>query len=264
MNSETTQEIPDWKLERYALGELPEEELADIRRALEADDALRQRLEALERSDQEIRDRYSSGWMSHQIRRKLGVQVEAGSESKRSVLSGLRPLVPVAAAIVVALVALPSFWPDDEAPEEIRIKGDAALVLSRKTETGSERLDEGALARKGDLVLVQYQAAGREFGVILSIDGVGVITRHLPIEGRRAIKLQQGGAVSVGFAYELDDAPHWEKFYFITSDSPFEVDLVMQAARAAVKDTTAIDVSLDLPDDFKQSVFVLKKDPNDE
>ena len=32
-------------------------------------------------------------------------------------------------------------------------------------------------------------------------------------------------------AYELDDAPRWERFYFVTGDAPFEAAPVVQAAR---------------------------------
>ena len=46
--------IPAWKLERYALGELPEAELATIRAQLDADPEARATLEELAASDAAI------------------------------------------------------------------------------------------------------------------------------------------------------------------------------------------------------------------
>jgi hypothetical protein len=60
--------------------------------------------------------------------------------------------------------------------------------------------------------------------------------------GGRAASLQQAGVVSLEFAYELDDAPGWERFYFITAAVPFDVDAVMAAAHRLA---TAFDSSAD-------------------
>ena len=59
-----------------------------------------------------------------------------------------------------------------------------SLTVYRRTDRGSETLADGAVARTGDLLRLGYTAAGRRYGVILSIDGRGAVTLHLPSSGR--------------------------------------------------------------------------------
>ena len=46
------------------------------------------------------------------------------------------------------------------------------ILLFRKTEAGSERLENGDTAREHDLILIQYIAAGEAYGAIFSVDGL--------------------------------------------------------------------------------------------
>ena len=62
--------MTDWKLERFRLNELPEEEMKAVQRALDEDPDLRARLEALEGSDREIHESYPADWMARQVARR--------------------------------------------------------------------------------------------------------------------------------------------------------------------------------------------------
>lgn len=234
-------EVPDGVLERYLLGELPEGELAQIRDALAADGALRERLEMLEQSNREILEVYPADQMSRAIERRMVEQEDVVSTNVIFFPTGW------AAAAVILLAGMLAWrpepvrdliayfknqpapvWevedlelvaptPDDWNPdglEVVRIKGATRLVLYRKTETGSELLHNGAVARQGDLIQILYHAAGQKYGAILSTDGRESVTMHLPPVGTQAALLDdvKNEAVSLGFAYELDDAPHWERF----------------------------------------------------
>ena len=101
-----------------------------------------------------------------------------------------------------------------------------------------------------------YQAAGRKYGVILSADGRGRVTLYLPGEGKQAARLITD-PLSLDFAYRLDDAPKWERFYFVASDAPFEVESVMVAARLMVARGSD---SLNVAGHFYQSTFTFKKE----
>jgi hypothetical protein len=142
----------------------------------------------------------------------------------------------------------------------VRVKGlEPHLSLHRRTPTGSEALSDGDLAGKGDLIRIGYQAAGRPYGVILSIDGRGAVTRHLPERGDTAAHLANEPSL-LDHAYELDDAPLFERFYFVSSDAPFEVEPVLGAARRlAGAGPSARAEPLELPDGFKQHVVSLSK-----
>ncbi|MCZ6634399.1 MAG: hypothetical protein O7G87_13420 [bacterium] len=277
MNSERNdREVPKGVLERYLLGELPEGELAQIRDVLAADGALRERLAALEQSNQEILVAYPADQMGRAISERL-----ADEEAK--VTQVYFPTGWAFAAAAVILLAAVLAWrpepvrdmiaylktPSEQTPtrdawdldglEVVRIKGATRLVLYRKTETGNELLHNGAVARQGDLIQILYHAAGQKYGAILSTDGRGSVTTHLPAVGTQAALLEdvKNEAVSLEFAYELDDAPHWERFYFITADSAFDLKPLLDEAYRVAKEGGD---SLRVSESFKQFILTLKKE----
>ncbi len=260
--------VPDLKLERFLLGELPPEDMERLRSALRDDPALCERLEALRQSDQEIHSHYPPAWMSRQILRKRDRLAGAPPARLRS-LSGFWPLSTLAvAAVLLIVVVLPRMLSHDNgAPADrgaysgMRVKGlRPYLAFYRKTEGGVERLREGDLVREGDLLQVVYHAAGRRYGVILSSDGRGAVTRHLPDVGGHAAALKAGQPDSLKFAYQLDDAPLQERFYFVTAAAPFEVETVLKAIhQIGTSNQRAGEDSLDLPGTFDQFIFTLKK-----
>ena len=134
-----------------------------------------------------------------------------------------------------------------------------ALAVYRKTNTGSETLNDGAIAHRGDLIRLGYRAAGKPYGVILSIDGRGAVTMHLPPNGEQAASLQNEPTVLLDKAYELDDAPRWERFYFVTGETSFLVQPVMDAARRAASSSRP-QPKLELPKGLEQSIFLLQKE----
>ena len=252
MNAQrSNQDVPDWKLERYLLGDLPREDLAQIQAEIYANPALQERLDALEQSNREILEAYPPGWMARQIRERAN----GGEKPKIRMAFVFRPWWLSAVAAVVVFAFVTTLWTPES--ELTRLKGlRPHLILFRKTETGSERLVTGALAREHDLIRVVYQAAGRAYGVILSADGRGAVTVHLPSEGARSVRLETRESTPLDFAYELDDAPHWERFYFITADTPFAVPPIVQAAQRQLDEKVD---SLRVPAGFDQFIFTLRK-----
>ena len=110
------------------------------------------------------------------------------------------------------------------------------------------------------MATLTYQAAGQRYGVIVSIDGRGVLTRHLPQKGAEAARLEAGAPTPLPEAYELDDAPRWECFFFVTADRPFPVERVVGAVRTIPR-TEKPPAQLSLPKGLVQSSFVLRKEP---
>jgi len=254
--------VPDLLLEQYRLGELSKDASARLERRLEEDVNLLSRLEALERSDEEVRRRYPPEWLAGQIRLRLGSPAPMSALPARAAWGRWAVPVAVAAAVFVAMVLLPRpVGPPPGSDATERVKGSGpSLALYRRTSQGSERLAEGDLLRQGDLLRVGYQASGRRYGVILSIDGHGAVTRHLPIQGAAAAVLDRDGLVLLDDAYELDDAPRWEAFYFVTSDEPFDVEPVLAAAReAASRGIGASPPSIELRD-LDQAIFAVRKE----
>lgn len=253
MDERTPRRVPDWLLERLALGELPAPQADEIRRRLEAEPGGAERLAALRTSDREILAAHPPRVMAASIRER------AQAPKRGRVLAwGAAVAAPVAAAILV--VAFSGGPPPVSPVETTRMKGlEPSLVLHRKAGSDAETLSDGATARAQDLLQLAYVAAGRRYGVILSMDGGGAITRHLPVGGSVAAALDLQGATLLPHAYELDDAPGFERFVLVSSDSPFEVETALAAARAVVSDPEASTRPLALPEGLQQTSIVVRK-----
>lgn len=125
---------------------------------------------------------------------------------------------------------------DPSAPDErgvpgndTRIKGlEPALALFRKTGSGAEPLQPGAKARPGDVLRIGYRSGGLRYGAIFSVDGDGNVTRHWPLAGDSAGRLEGGEALLPG-AFELDAAPEYERFYLLASERVFPLNPVLES-----------------------------------
>lgn len=220
----TTTDLPDVIIERYRLAELPPGEIARIDARRQRDAALRDRLAELDSSDAALQP---------------DVERIAARISRQPMRRSRRAGWPMAAValvgvLFVAVLLVRMRPPADGGSADDRIKGTPiahtpALAVYRRTADGSERLRDGAVARAGDVIRLGYDAAGQRFGLIVSIDGRGTVTRHLPATGERATALDDARIVLLDQAYELDDAPMWERFYFVAGETPFAIEPVVQA-----------------------------------
>ncbi len=142
------------------------------------------------------------------------------------------------------------------------VAGQAYLVVHRKSTTGVEVLATPALARAKDLLQLGYVSAGKRFGIILSVDGRGVVTLHSPVGHRGDSRLAPGGLTFVPQAFELDDAPDFERFFFVTADVPIDVEAVLAAGYALGRDhDRARNGLLNLASFLSQSSFLVQKPP---
>jgi hypothetical protein len=256
----TADHIPDLVLERYRLNELPPTEAARIAERLGVDVQLRQRLEMLDQSDEALREPIE------RMRARLGAYHVPARQ--RSIAWPIPAAVAISA--LLAVVVWQTIAPGSSVPAETtatdRVKGGGssglpALALYRRTAEGSEQLGDGAVAHAGDLIRVGYRAAGRHYGVIVSIDGAGVVTMHLPPSGNRSAALKDEAIVLLDQAYELDAAPRWERFYFVAGASSFDAGPIVQAARDAAKSHPQGPVpALALPSGLDQAGFTLQKE----
>jgi hypothetical protein len=259
--------IPDLLLERYRLNELPPADAAGVAEQLGRDARLRERLAALEQSDDMLRE--------HIVRMEPRLIAQRPPDRRGALwtTAWAIPAVVVIASVTVAVVArrpapvtlVTPVTPFTGPASDDRVKGASSsapgLALYRRTAGGSERLADGAVAHTGDLIRVGYRAAGRPYGLIVSIDGAGGVTMHLPPAGDRAAALKDGATVLLDQAYELDEAPRWEQFYFIAGRTAFDVAPVVRAARdAASARTGSPPAGLALPRGLEQVSFTLQKE----
>ena len=90
--------------------------------------------------------------------------------------------------------------------------GDSAIQMVNMSE-----------AHEGDEIQLRYSVPEKCYGLLFSMDGNGTLTMHMA-EGNKAIALEPGKMTTLPFAYKLDNAPKFEKFFFVTSREAFELD----------------------------------------
>jgi hypothetical protein len=242
-----TDQIPDIVLERYRLHELPPADTSAIADRLQRDAVLRTRLRELDASDARLQADVE------RVVRHVAARPRPGGS--RAVAWAI-PVAVATVAITIAVVVRPRIVVEPSPVDRIKGAEETAhpsLALYRRTVDGSERLADGAVARPGDVIRVGYRPAGRAYGAIVSIDGRGTVTVHLPGHGATAVPLRADATVLLDQSYELDDAPKWERFYFVAGASPFDVGVVVKAAQEAP-------ARLTLPRGLDQSTFTLQKE----
>jgi hypothetical protein len=269
-HSKAPARLPDWLLERLALDELPEERRREVMQRLSEEPGGMARLEALRRDDGEFLAAHAPAVIAAQIveRARRG----APRRERTRLWSVGAWTLAAASAMAIVLLAVPSARDAMIAPWEsdTRVKGlEPVLLVFRQTPRGAEQLSDGSEVRAGDQLQLAYVAAGRRYGTILSIDGRGVVTQHYP-EGRGNESAdftlppksrEAGGPTALAHAYALDDAPDFERFFFVTSDTPFDLERLLVSARAFAADSRAARTGrLPVPRGMSQTTIMLRKE----
>lgn len=219
--------IPDWKLERFLTGDLPDKEMKEIQNLEKKDAFLARQLQALRENNKVILEELPF----ENLVKKL-------PKTKKQWNFNFGKLA-IAAVFILALTlscVLVNFILKTPANEnvmekmqvavhtETRVKGfDARIEIWKKTETGIIQLENLDEVKAGDEVQVRYSVPEKCFGILFSMDGNGNLTQHMG-NAEKAIALLPGKIQSLPFAYKLDNAPHFEKFFFVTAKKEFSVE----------------------------------------
>ena len=144
----------------------------------------------------------------------------------------------------------------------VRIKGmEPDIRVYRKHDDSIVRLEDESVVKNDDLLQISYVAAGKSHGAIVSVDGRGVVTLHYPEHESAPLSLESDGEVALKYSYRLDDAPDFERFFFITGSDSFSLKSVLQAAEAlAVSESRGITGYLKLPENLEQVDLLLSKE----
>lgn len=261
--------LPDWLVERAALGEVPPHARQRLDRADPHE--LAERIAALRTDNAAELAAYPAGPAVDQI--EAGIAAErrrrANGRRRRWTLLGLA--TSAAAALVVAGVVIDRGphgsrgGSDPAEPEITRVKGLPRLLAFRQLGGRVERLVPDALVREGDVIQLRYHGGGHHYGVIASVDGAGVVTLHHPARDDappEATALSPENT-SLPHAYELDDAPRFERFFFITADEPIDVQRSLESLRELGHRADSATAPLELPAGMHQWSFRLRKPDSD-
>lgn len=109
------------------------------------------------------------------------------------------------------------------------IKGNGSILhIYKKDGDEAIKLESNNHVIENDFLQISYIAAGSTYGSIISVDGNGVVTQHLPDSGKVAVELDNEGEVALEYSYQLDNAPKYERFFFITSNQPFSTRTLIE------------------------------------
>ncbi|MDY6263438.1 MAG: hypothetical protein SPM09_03420 [Fibrobacter sp.] len=223
-------QISDFKLERYLLGELPEVEMAALRKREAEDELFAARVKMMrEEGKRFLAENPFSGLedklenYQRSVERSLwlriaAVLVVAFGIFSVVVLNRQTEIVNESSATSGMDVAMA------DVDNGTRIKGmTAGLEVWKKMGDSAVQMVNLGEAREGDEIQLRYRVPQKCFGMLFSMDGNGTVTMHMG-EGNRAVELEPGKMTTLPFAYKLDNAPKFEKFFLLTSGEMFEFD----------------------------------------
>ncbi|MGE0546105.1 MAG: hypothetical protein AB7O24_00205 [Kofleriaceae bacterium] len=264
--------LPDWLVERVALDELAPANRARIDRVDPRE--LAERIAAVQAANTAELTAHPARIAVDQIDARVAAAIRDRSRQRRRRVGVT--LLGVAAAVVTAMTV--GFGVEPPPPgaqiagnhgaaelEPTRVKGRPRLLAFRQTGDQPERLDQDALVHAGDVIQLRYNGGGQRFGVIASLDGAGVVTLHYPLDEQAPAEATALAPeiTALPNAYALDDAPRFERFFFITGDEPVDVQRSLDALRDLARRTDSATGALELASKLRQSSLRLRKPDGD-
>ena len=246
--------IPDWKLERYLTGDLPEGEMSEIRELEKTDEVFAHRVKMLREDNAAILRKMPF----ERLAEKMDAR-DCGAERRNNVIHFGFVKFAAAAALVLAVVSVALFSQREVVPDAgaqvmdvamaaqddgTRIKGmDARMEIWKKTGDSAVQMLNLDEAREGDEIQLRYSVPEKCFGLLFSMDGNGTVTMHMA-DGSQAVALEPGKMTTLPFAYKLDNAPKFEKFFLLTSQKDFAIDANNIDALFKNKDIRNVSITL--------------------
>lgn len=269
--------VPDWLVERFLLGELPESKMKELEAELKVNADFREKIEQIKASNEEILNEYPYERMVPEIKDRLNAEKSGKGYSIQAQKTGYKRWLIAAPAIITVLVMivifLPVFKSNNEFPyrnidpDTTRVKGDDVrevegphLLIFRKTDGSAELLKGESIIKAKDLLQIAYVNNRDSYGIILSIDGNKVVTLHYPEDINSVPVLKKKEKVLLKSSYELDDAPGFERFFFISSEQKLDVGTIIKKAEEFAQDgRIARKGKMMLPDGINQYALLLIK-----
>jgi len=269
--------IPDLFYEQVFLGEKTMDGLQDEKR----------RIEEIADSNRIILETYPADAMKEAVMRKLAAAgiARTGAQDERAESNDSRILafphtspvktfrIAAMAAAACAVIAVSvvtvnrsadvgTFAETGVLESATRVKGSGAkLYVYRKEGENATLLSPRSKVKQNDVLQLSYVAGGDLYGAIFSVDGNGTVTRHFPDSGNTAAQLDQSGEIPLAFAYQLDNAPRFERFIMITGAKPFPIDDAAEEIGRSVRNgfSPSFDLSVFLPSRTKATDILLMK-----
>ena len=255
--------IPDLYYEQILLSEISEEEAKKIL----SEPGSKEKIEQLKDSNAEILFNHPP----HKIAAGISARLEKKKKfSIKDLIS--RKLVSQIATGAAALTLITIAIINPASPGKSAGDGNNTKGITPKLEIYRDESEDGnsifrlledkATVHNNDLIQLSYRPAGKPYGIIFSIDGTGTVNSYYPqYFSDQANALEKGGKITLDFSLRLDDAPLFEKFFFITSEeefSPAEIEEIAEKFAADQDRVTSSD--LPLPSKYEQYSITFYKE----
>jgi hypothetical protein len=274
--------LPEWLVERAALDEVS----PASRERIEGADPreLADRIAAIREDNAEELARHPARPAVAQIEARAAAEARRRAEQRRRRrMAWLGVATSAAGVVLVAWLARPTSETGDAGREldvagtgpavagsepvrrgeadEVRVKGSPRLTVFRQVRAQAERLEPDATVRAGDVLQLRYNAGGQSHGVIASVDGAGVVTLHFPFseDAPPQATAMLPDTTALPHAYALDDAPRFERFFFLTANLPIDVQRTLAALRQLARREDSATALLDVPAGMQQWSLRLRK-----
>ncbi len=227
----------------------------------------------MEESNKLILKQYSSELVEQKVFRKLDNKSKI-IKRKKAILFSLN--ARIAYAFSFLLIFLIGFFWFGEDNSDLknekntfvdRVKGvvnennhNSRLMIYRKNNDDVDLLTKGSLLKASDLIQLAYFSSKDSFGVIFSVDSNGIISLHYPINEKNSPKLIINKKTFLSRAFELDDTPGFERFYFISSNQKINVPILIKNVKNILKiKNVSVESKLKLEDDLNQYSIIFNK-----
>lgn len=242
--------ISDLKLEKYLLGELSPAETKKIEEEIRRNEILRMRIQTMQESGKDFLKKHPAADFMSKLK-------EIDDFQQTASIAKYGKFLQLAAAVVIVLgiasivifkmqpVAITENFSQEPfaasqtnstsevAFADTRIKGLSSRfeVWKKQGESAIQMQDKDSVTA-GDELQIRYAVTEKCFGLLFSMDGNGVVTIHIG-NNNEAAELDPQGMKALPFAYKLDDAPQFEKFFFVTGSevfslTPENIDLLLK------------------------------------
>ena len=189
----------------------------------------KEQVENLKASSREFLSRYPSDRIVPQIRERFQNTQTPIKEVMHRFFFVMRFAVPAAACLCAVLLLKDVIFPQGPS---VRFKGvGPSFSIYKKLDDGAEKINNLSRAMEGDELQLSYKAGSNRYGAIISVDSRGAMTLHYPLTINGSKELNGEGEVLLPYSYRLDDAPDFEMFFFITSETDFPLEKVVNTIK---------------------------------
>ena len=260
--------VSNYLLEKYALNEMNERERVAFENKFESPEKLEKLVNEINEQNLEFMWDVSINREVNSIKNKYEMKkLEIDYEKQQKLIHNPRFLSIFSLAMLLFIIAMVFVFSDvkmanfDSNEPSILTRGNPYIVIYKKTDTGIQILHNDEYIKEDDVVQIEYNKYSNPYGMIFSIDGNRNFTLHYPKYIDGSTLLGDKNINLLDYAYKFDNAPKFERFFFVSSNKAFKVkDLIANIKNFAKYTANIKEDKIKLPKDFTEYSITLNKE----